>query len=307
MKLISRTSLLLVIVSFLSFTALYDTEKDKNSFLISLANNHCSNAKDILNTTSFSVNSYCKENSFEALLNAFPTVVHESYHKKTHSINLDPSVRKYFINNELTFEVPVFDVFRSEEMDQIVDNKYKDQIFRYGEYINSTDFDMDSQENGIFGILEEYTAYYQDILAYQEMYAYLEQNIPYSETELWVSYLVQNGNVLSTSAEFNLFISWYMQYAKVYHPNVYNKIVKSEELKELYQYVNNGFSDASDKFHENRETILNNIEPFIDQHELFIRVKNDKYFYELPDNEVKKMEAYLNEPSHQILTFLCNK
>jgi len=304
MNSIIKISTLLSIALFLSFSSNYNTDDEKNSFVIDLANNHCTNAKDILINTSFSANSYCRDNSFEALLNAFPTVVHESYHKKTHGINLDPSVRKYFINDELTFEVPVFDVFRSEEMDGIVDNKYKDQIFRYGEYINSADVDMDSQENGIFGILEEYTAYYQDILAYQEMYSYLEENIDYSETEIWVNYLVQNGNVLTTSAEFNLFISWYMQYAKVYHPNVYNKIVNSKELKDLYQYVNNGFSDASDKFHANRVEILSNIEPYIDQHELYIRVKDDKYFYELPDNDVKKMEAYLSEPSHQILCYL---
>ncbi len=299
---ILKSIFILALISFFSFH--YGPNDDQNQFTEFLANSYCSNAKDILNKNSHNISKYAQSNSLSDVLTAFPTMVHEHYHRYTHSINLESEVRKYFINDDLTIEVNTFPVFRSEELNAFVDEEFQNQIFRYQEYISSDDLNLDSQANGIFGILEEYTAYYQDLLAYQELYGYLRDHIAFSESQIWVDYLIKNADVLTSGHEFKLFISWYMQYAKIKHPKTYSQIVQSEQLKKLYKTVNDGFQKASEQYYENRATILDELAPYIDQRALYIRTKGDRYFYELPDQNVSKVASLLCSKEHEILLAL---
>ncbi len=280
---INKTTAILGLFCLLSsLISPINNKEEKKELLQSIANNACSNAKHILKESFVGIDNYCHENSFEAVLKSFPTVVHENYHMLNHHINNNPAKRTYYISNDLEFTLNVHPVVRSEKMHEYVIKHYTEEIpERYYHYIFSDQAHMDSQKSGIYGILEEYAAYYQDMLAYKEMFTYLKTNVPYTETAIWIDYLIANQDVLNASKDFNLFISWYLQYCKINEASIYQTLIKDQKLKDFYSYIHSEFEKSKHEFLNNQEQILRHISAYTDQKDKYIRTKGDKYFYEL--------------------------
>ncbi len=278
------------------------TDEKMNDYAIEIASQNCTNGNDILMATKFNSSKYCAGNSVVDVLNAFPTIVHETYHHHNYEANNDPTKRVYFVNRRNSITINRFPVFNSSELKDFVHPEYQKALFRFGEYINSDNQDMDSQKNGIFGIMEEYAAYYQDILAYQEMYGYLRKNVPDENTQVWVDYLIKNSNVLVAGYEFELFISWYLQFAQQNHPEVYTAIITNDDFKKLYTMLHDGHTNAVNKHLSNQETILTSLGNKVVRSGDFVKVAGDKYFYKLPNNDIDYPKQILAQNSeHEIL------
>jgi hypothetical protein len=99
---------------------------------------------------------------------------------------------------------------------------------------------------GIFGMLDEFSAYYHGINASldaaKSKYA-LSNKIRYNLLESIYRYY-------SSYYEFNLFIAWYLKYSKLNKKDVYESMMMNTELRVAYTLIDSKFnkclSDYSD-------------------------------------------------------------
>ncbi|MCI5057623.1 MAG: hypothetical protein MRY83_16030 [Flavobacteriales bacterium] len=275
---------------------------DKKLLYQNISDQYVSNANTILGDFSASdIEKYCVSSDYRELINAYSTMIHEKYHIFNYYLNQNPSKRSYYIDDNLTVSVDLFDVFTSNQINHIVNDYYQDNIFRYHEYIDSQDPNMDSQKNGIFGIFEEFCAYYQDFLSHVEMYDYLKDNHGFEESGLWVDYLTTNGSILSSYYEFKLFISWYLQYAHKNYPEIYEQCTNSQQIKLLYTTIDSRFNKALQQYLKNRLDIMANLKDYVDVKQNFIGIKGENTYYSLPDKDLEYVRNILEQPEHQML------
>lgn len=96
-----------------------------------------------------------------------------------------------------------------------------------------------SQVYGIYGVLEEFSAYYFGALSTWELFPYYSSS---KEEDALEDYKHKILNDVMAYYEFTLFSGWYMQYAKLKHPDVYTDILSNKPLRVTFTLV-------EDKFH----------------------------------------------------------
>lgn len=285
--------------------------RDKEGFAKQLATEYCSSAPTILAKGNFKLHSLTTSNKMGDVIDAFGDYVHENYHSYNWSLQEYGNTRYYYIDDDLTLSVNTFKVFNSHKVNSIVADKLEREIFRYDTYVGSReDLNMlDSKVNGIYGLLEEYAAYYQGSKASLELYPFLQKNFGYSTKEVWHEYLTRPTSSLYALYEFQLFISWYLQYAKKYDKEVYNKIVRDDRLKLVYTVITTRFENELEKYFLMREAVMahyGNTFKIKDQY-LYIDANGDNFHekgFGIPDKDINFLKSELSNPEHVILSHI---
>jgi hypothetical protein len=101
-----------------------------------------------------------------------------------------------------------------------------------------------SNHHGIYGLLDEFSAYYHGFNATLLLY---ERNEEIFEK---FQYVDLNDLVSNEFAyyEFKLFIAWYLKYLINCEPNVYNQIVSNKNLRHVYNSIDIAFSKRCKDF-----------------------------------------------------------
>jgi len=153
------------------------------------------------------------------------------------SVDLKPNF-SYMVNPQLDIEVgfPIEFVETGRMMDSI-SNKIKDSIGRIS-YLEKEH--LASNVNGLYGLLEEYSAYsaesYFSIGLYEKM----------SKRDTSVLFKLLYNYIDNTTAyyQFNYFIGGYLEYIKEYDFNIYEDLINNENLKLTYTLLSKNFTDA---------------------------------------------------------------
>ncbi len=247
-----------------------------------------------------SISSIAEGNSVENFSGKVPTIVHEAYH---HHFSLNSSYHQpvivYRINDTLSFSVNRFSTFPSIRLNTIVPASTRKKIFRYATYINEKNRLLVTQQYGLLGLMEEAVAYYQSLHTAIALFNYYIDRYGWEKPQVWMDYL---GNIASyryALTEFELFISWYMQYAKLHHPDIYKDIYKNKPLKELALFLHQQNALLAARYDQNRSEILNQFNGRLAISDNFIRDTKTGRGNGLYDNEVAEMQALLNAPEHK--------
>jgi len=123
------------------------------------------------------------------------------------------------------------------------------QTFRWKTYV-SPDADelMASIQNGAYGILIEYEAYYIGDQAAYDSYGYLK-SLPYNRSK-WLNYYTSLDG--TAYYEFTYFILNYLKYAKTNKPDVYNYIMADKRFKTAFKNVYTNYKSLVEKSHPAR-------------------------------------------------------
>ena len=248
------------------------------------------------------INAQAQGDSLNEFIPDVSTIVHEAYHhyQGLHSSYYDASVL-YRVNDTLSFTVKNFKPFPSNEINNVVPAATRKRIFRYDTYINTKDKRLVTQQFGILGILEELIAYYHSFSTEISLFNYYKDKYGWKNPDVWISYLGDMGSYRYSVLEFELFISWYMQYAKARHPGTYRDIITNPGLKKLFVFLEKEQIRLSSLYDEHRATIL---KQFSGQ----LQVK-DNYIFNLKshtgkglyDKEVVEMSSLLKKTEHRML------
>jgi len=205
------------------------------------------------------------ENSIVASLG---TVVHEINHGYTSLMALNEKATKklikladkraafFFINANQQILVPHTTTFPSKLIANNIKMGFRK--FRYDEYITSSNTILGTQQSGIYGLMDEWNAYYQDTRTNYELYDYFIAETEQSPAD-WARYLSQVNGVFYAYAEFKYFMLEYLKYAKKNQPDIYQDIVNNTPFKESFQVIDKGYAALIEQYFERRTTILDGL------------------------------------------------
>ncbi len=288
----------------------------KSEFLLYLAKNYSSNAYSILNKKTYDYYiRWATGNGHYRVLSSYAVVVHET----CHIINGDIGGfwnKGYYISPKIEIKVSTTKVFNSSELDNIIPYNWKNKIFRYKTYMIGSDEDEDisSITDGIYGLMDEFDAYYQSTRAVVELYPYYKSIAFNSEPYYLTLYISNCYSAVFAYNEFRLFIAWYLKYAKKNHPDIYQAIIKNKKLKAAYTLIDNGYEKVVKQYFINRKDILDNMNK-VGKNKAEI---TDKYFevtsknkngnttmgYAIPDGEIKYLNSLFTIEDYLMLKML---
>lgn len=211
---------------------------------------------------------YVDEHNEKELIISWSTIIHELLHSYNET-TLKGHI--YFIEKGIRIEVPFTEIFNSKELNKVVRIGLQDSIFRYHLYVGGKNDILglgkikginDSKQNeamsiqkGVYGLLEEFSAYYYGNLAAYEQKDYYLKTYGETNKDAWQDYKHEVESDAIAYYEFQLFVAWYMQLAKKKFPKVYEGIHKNQAFKVVYTLI----SDKYESFLKLAESELNKI------------------------------------------------
>ncbi len=175
------------------------------------------------------------------------------------------------------------------------------KIFRFNTYIASKTPHLDSRVNGIFGLLEEMNAYYHSMKTSLDLFHYLKNKFGFSNGEIWVNWLGSIGSYRYSLNEFSIFISWYLQTAKAKHPEVYNKIVSSKQIKTMYRFLHQQNLAMQETYNEYLAETERQLGDAIMVKDNAIFLKKTGRGFGLGNDRLEETIEILEKPEHKIL------
>ena len=161
-------------------------------------------------------------------------------HEETHGYILQKhrtEEEEIYIGNKDSIHVTYTDVFDSQEMVSEIPDEL--QTFRFDDYVGKPDPDMASNKDGVYGLLNEFTAYCWDLNNTICLYDYYKFEA--NTDDDWLDYVnkLQNGRM--AYSEFNFYILKYLEYAQIKHPDIYEKIITNKSFTEAYTTIENKY------------------------------------------------------------------
>ncbi len=210
---------------------------------------------------------YVEEHTEKSLVEEYSTVVHELYHGYNRSTF---EGHFYFIEPGVRIFVPFTELYNSKELNEVIPKSRQDSIFRYSLYVGGGKVGLEhldiqteamSVQQGIYGLLEEYSAYYYGGLAELELYDYYKLRYPFERVEVWESFEHAFMGDVMAYYEFELFIGWYLQHAKKEFPEVYKALYSNKNLRVTYTLMQQRFSKLVQRCTARSEQIISMIKP----------------------------------------------
>jgi hypothetical protein len=161
----------------------------------------------------------------------------------------------------------------------VVPAKLQKQIFRYDTYIGEPRQYLGSQVDGVYGLIDEFCAYYQGTKASFELYDfyYKYRCNGYKNALEWANYVQHIASSALAYYEFRTFISWYLGYAKEHDRKVYDNCIKNTHLRMAYTLIDNLYGPLVRDFY----TLLDDLAAKLSQGNIqaeFADYENEKSF-----------------------------
>lgn len=162
------------------------------------------------------------------------TIVHEAFHSYsyTHGVyswnpdtkSLNHSEAFYLGRRQITL-IRYEDIFPSEKAAKGISAKHR--TIRYAAYVGKGS-ELSSNQDGIYGLFNEFCAYYWGMHAMEAMYPYLKKHA--TSVKDWKVFVTDYCNYRNAYAEFYLYMLEYFRYAKRFKPDVYDKLLGNRDF-----------------------------------------------------------------------------
>lgn len=186
-----------------------------------------------------------------AVLDMFSTIIHES----THHANGSDSI---LILPDSLIVLARTEVINTNAAIELFDTSCNtDSIFRFNTYVKDTTNRMASNISGIYGLMNEFSAYYHDTrIAYLMYKKYEELGEDY---EFYKDIMASDAcGTYYAYYEFNLFMGGYLAYLKTNHHKIYQTTINNQSLCKAYNFIDNAYQAIVSKV----ETELNKTEAY---------------------------------------------
>lgn len=203
------------------------------------------------------------------ILDEIGTAVHESCHgyesRKPYSLiasghlpfNFEDRYSVYFVSEEEEYLVKHTNTFPSIEMAADVPGRYR--TFRFDTYINTRQEFLGTQQKGIYGLMDELTAYYNGfktlVLNFPEY-----QEIARKNSKMYLAYIEHAASQKVAYYEFKFYILHYLNHASIHYPEMYRELLNNEPLKLAYSAVSKAYADIISTYEENIQEIRKDVQ-----------------------------------------------
>ena len=171
------------------------------------------------------------------------TGVHEECHAYSF-MNGSYNSEAIYLGNQKYIRVSYTDVYPSRKMGMTIPQRLR--TFRWSTYVGNPEPNLASDVQGVYGLLNEFTAYYWGMHMGLSLYSYLRKNK--ASTWEWMTYINGGANGRLAYAEFKYYILNYMYYAKQHYPAIYRGIKNNRNFVNTYAYIEKKFAAQNKKF-----------------------------------------------------------
>ncbi|WP_420572684.1 hypothetical protein [Kordia sp.] len=181
------------------------------------------------------------------LLEDISTVVHECTHeyqsrkpleilsKQSTSNKSANACIVYYIDKTEEYLVERTQTFPSVQIARLIPEEVR--FFRYETYVNTNEEYLGTQQHGIYGLLEEWSAYLNGFrTSIRNFSAYKKLGM-----EGLKGYLEDTGSIKITYPEFKCYMLHYLSYARKNNPGIYQQIIQNKDFKKAYHAIDNRF------------------------------------------------------------------
>ncbi|MDH5655079.1 MAG: hypothetical protein OEZ34_04190 [Spirochaetia bacterium] len=266
----------------------YNPKSSDTNFVLYVAKNYSPDAYYILSRCKYDImkfhNGNFSDNRKDSIMASFQTMVHECHHSLDSTVGpvlmnlsgVSPSVEDLLRGNTIKMPTSIYikkqdflfvhpsEIFPSKKILPFLPDYLKVKNLpssaRIDIYINSkTPYDS-TQNLGIYGLLEEFSAYYQGMKAMHDIRKYYANDSHHSSKKTSaISYLaLPFGNIYS-GREFKIFILTYLTHAKRKHPEVYKGILNNESFIKAFFEVDQNFENLIIDVKSYRKELLKNL------------------------------------------------
>ena len=306
---------LLFLLLPLCFTARPAEANWKRAQILSMAKQYCPAAYQLLTAEpGYAIEQFSHARKKQNLAIDFATVVHETCHRRNYMIGVREKEEGYYIAPGVEIGVKKGGVYNSHVLNDFVADSLQQLIFRYPTYIGMKSNYLGSQLNGIYGLMNEYSAYYQGTLASFHLYGYYlnEVALGYEDAESWLNYISNVAGNITAYYEFKLFISWYLQYARLHHPDVYQDCMENSNLRIAYTLIERQYKQLIFQYYNMRQRLIKKLEAgghsisFVDEPEMGIVLEafdshGNMQGVGIHEEDMQMIRSLLKQPEHQVL------
>lgn len=203
----------------------------------------------------------------------FETIIHESTHHKNtrEGIYLGPNKYLLFTDAEKN-DVQYF--YKSELIADFLPIDAEEKIFRFETYIGEGS-GVSANLSGIFGLMDEYSAYQNGCSA--ALVAY-DNALQEKDTTLAITFFKDALATYYAYYEFNSFIGAYLKYGKTKEPIIYQKIMNNSTLRRAYSINTIEFEKAiatlnsqSNRLKSNYKLVKGSMEYYKTKYEVYAK------------------------------------
>jgi len=207
---------------------------------------------------------YVEGNTQFDVRNALGTIVHEMNHGYASLLawKLKPKEAKdhicYYLGSDEYHLVKFTPVFPTEKMGKNIPKNLR--TFRFETYIFNPkeSIPLSSNELGIYGLMDEWVAYYHGALTDVNMNCWYEENTP-GNAEDWYDYFANVCSAINAHQEFRFYCLSYLIYAQKYHPQEYKAFMQNQGLIHTFLKINELFSQLLRNYHVIKEEVFVNL------------------------------------------------
>jgi hypothetical protein len=219
-----------------------------------------------------------------AVIDMFSTVVHESTH-------LANDTNKILLYPDSLIELKRTEVISTKSMSEFFEKRCTtDSIFRYNTYIKDAEDKMASNIAGIYGLMNEFCAYYHGSRVAYLMYKKYEELS--GDFEYFKDFMAADvSGTFYAYYEFNLFMGGYLAYLKLNQPTIYQATINNQSLCIAYTLIDSAFKDVVGKV----ESELSDTKYYQYHYNKYGKFAKQDLQQFLPDLEVLKKQMIVNK------------
>jgi hypothetical protein len=287
-------------------TAVYKSVAEKRSFFLDLAKQYGPDATRIIEAEENHARlvSYADHETAEGMIKDYGTVVHEA----CHSYNFHAAqwgYKGFYITGEVFIQAPYKEVFNANILNTVVPKELQTKIFRYNTYIGDGS-KTSSQVSGIYGMLNEFSAYYHGSKAQLQLFEYYKKKCTPPTQDCWEDCFANMGSELYAYYEFRLFMAWYLVYAKANYPAVYQQFMENKALRLAYTLLNQQYGELVNAYFAKREEMIalfkaQGVEVRVDGEYLIFRTASGSSGQGTPDQDIAYLKGLMKPNEEAIL------
>ncbi len=187
--------------------------------------------------------SYFDSSAPERVVDDISTGVHEVYHAlsfrlgyqlqaEAKATELVDAEGHYVGGNASPTLVRYTAVFPAREMDATFPADAR-ATFRYSTYVSPSTERQGTQQDGVFGLLDEWTAYLHGGRTVVDFWPWVRDEAPRTR-EVYVKYRSRFQGIWESHGEFKLFILHYLVHARERRPDVYRGLMSNESFRRAF-------------------------------------------------------------------------
>lgn len=189
----------------------------------------------------------------DRLIDSLDTVVHEEFHD--YSI-VGNQKQRIYTGRKHAIIVDFTKIFKTVEMVRSVPKRCR--TTRFPTYVSKPVPNLASNVQGIYGLLNEFSAYHWGMNNNIHMFAYYDRFADAMNT--WNSFVADGASNRLAYAEFKYYILHYLYYAKQHHPLVYRQIMSNKKFRTAYRINERHFWKMIQTFEKDLTTIKGKLE-----------------------------------------------